>query len=43
MEDLTFFETRRIQMEYVVPLVNDLKEVLGEETVLEALGNKEKI
>ena len=37
MEDLTFFETRRIQMEYVVPLINDLKEVLGDEAVLEAL------
>ncbi len=43
MEDLTFFETRRIQMEYVVPLVNDLKEVLGEEAVLDALEKVSKL
>ena len=37
MSELTYFEKRRIQMEYAVPLVNDLKAVLGEEKLLEAL------
>ena len=37
MAQLTYFEKRRIQMEYVVPLVKDLQEVLGEEQVLQAL------
>lgn len=43
MKDLTYFDTRRIQMEYVVPLINDLKEVLGENTVIEALEKVSKL
>ena len=34
---ITFFEKTRIQMEYVVPLIQDLQDVLGKDTVLEAL------
>ena len=37
MAELTFLERRRVQMEYVVPLVRGLQEVLGEEVVIEAL------
>jgi len=37
MSELTHFDKRKIQMEYVVPLVKDLQEVLGETEMLEAL------
>jgi hypothetical protein len=37
MSELTHFEKRKIQMEYVVPLVKDLQEILGEGVVLQAL------
>ena len=43
MSELTFFDKTRIQMEYVVPLINELKEVLGEETVLDALDKVSKL
>ncbi len=43
MAEQTFFEKRRIQMEYVVPLIKDLREVLGQETVLEALEEVSKL
>lgn len=37
MTELTYFDRRRIQMEYAVPLIRDLQEVLGETVVLDAL------
>ena len=37
MAELTHLEKRRIQMEYVVPLVRGLQEILGEDTVRDAL------
>ncbi len=37
MNDLTHLQQRTIQMEYVVPLIKDLQEVLGEQVVLGAL------
>jgi hypothetical protein len=43
MSELTYFEKIRIQMEYAVPLIKDLKEVLGEETVLGALEEASKL
>ena len=43
MPQLTHFDKRRIQMEYAVPLIKDLQEVLGEKTVLEALAAVSKL
>lgn len=40
MSDLTYFERRKIQMEYAVPLIKDLQEILGTEVVLEALAKR---
>lgn len=37
MTELTYFDRRRIQMEYAVPLVRELQDVLGERVVLDAL------
>ena len=37
MSELSYFERRRIQMEYAVPLVNDLREILGDEVLVNAL------
>ena len=37
MAELTNLDKVRIQMEYVVPLIRDLQELLGEEVVNEAL------
>lgn len=38
MPELSYFDKRRIQMEYAVPLVRELQEVLGERVVLDALA-----
>ena len=43
MSDLSYFERTRIQMEHAVPLINDLKQVLGEQTVMEALEEVSKL
>ena len=37
MTDLTYFERRRLQMEYAVPLIKDLQAVLGKDLVCDAL------
>ena len=37
MSELTYFDRRRIQMEYAVPLIKGLQDVLGEHVVLDAL------
>lgn len=42
MSELTYFERRRIQMEYVVPLIKDLRDILGSETVLAALAERNR-
>ena len=39
-KQLTQFERRRVQMEYVVPLIRDLQRLLGETTVNEALAKR---
>ncbi|MEM1433001.1 MAG: L-2-amino-thiazoline-4-carboxylic acid hydrolase [Pseudomonadota bacterium] len=38
--ELTNLERRRIQMEYVVPLIRDLQRLIGTETVNEALARR---
>ena len=43
MSELTYFERKRIQMEHAVPLINDLKQVLGEQVVMEALEEVSKL
>ena len=40
MSELTYFERRKIQMEYAVPLIRDLQAILGEETILKALEER---
>ncbi len=40
IEDLTEFEKRAVQMEYVVPLVRDLQRILGEDVVNAALERR---
>ncbi len=40
MRELTHFERTRIQMEYAVPLIRDLQELLGEEVVNAALEQR---
>ncbi|MEK9769810.1 MAG: L-2-amino-thiazoline-4-carboxylic acid hydrolase [Betaproteobacteria bacterium] len=40
MSELTYFERRKIQMEYAVPLIRDLQAILGEETILNALQER---
>ena len=40
IEDLTEFEKRAVQMEYVVPLVRDLQRILGEDVVNAALAQR---
>ena len=42
MSDLTNFERIEIQMQYVVPLIQDLKEILGEEVILAALEERNR-
>ena len=42
MSKLTNFERTEIQMQYVVPLIQDLKEILGEEVILAALEERNK-
>lgn len=37
MSELSYFDRRRIQMEYAVPLIKELQDVLGERVVLDAL------
>lgn len=38
MTKLTNLERTRIQMQYAVPLIRDLQEILGEQVINEALG-----
>ena len=40
MSELTYFERRKIQMEYAVLLIRDLQAILGEETILKALEER---
>lgn len=42
MATITHLEKRRIQMEYVVPLIKDLQAILGEEVVLAALAERNR-
>ncbi len=42
MANLTHLEKRRIQMEYVVPLIKDLQAILGEDVVLAALAERNR-
>lgn len=42
MPDLTHFERRRIQMEYAVPLIKGLQQILGETAVNDALDRLNK-
>ncbi|MEM8562656.1 MAG: L-2-amino-thiazoline-4-carboxylic acid hydrolase [Pseudomonadota bacterium] len=37
MPELSYYERTRIQMEYAVPFINALKEVIGEHTLMDAL------
>ena len=38
IDDLTEFEKRTVQMEYVVPLIRDLQRIIGEDVVNAALA-----
>ncbi|MFK7916402.1 MAG: L-2-amino-thiazoline-4-carboxylic acid hydrolase [Pseudomonadales bacterium] len=40
MNDLTRFETLAVQMAAVVPLIRDLQDILGEETIAAALSER---
>jgi len=40
IDELTEFEKRRVQMEYVVPLVRDLQRIMGEDVVNAALEQR---
>ena len=40
MAELTHLERRRIQMEYVIPLIRDLQELLGKDAVNSALAER---
>lgn len=42
MSNPTYFERRRIQMEYVVPLVRDLADILGEDVIRSALEERNR-
>lgn len=42
MSELTHLERRRIQMEYAVPLVRDLAEILGTDVVKSALEERNR-
>jgi hypothetical protein len=42
MSNLTNFEKIEVQMQYVIPLIQDLKEILGEEVIIAALEERNK-
>jgi hypothetical protein len=42
MSELTYFERRRIQMEFSVPLIKDLSEILGADVVKNALEERNR-
>jgi hypothetical protein len=42
MSELTNFERTKIQMQYVVPMIQDLMEILGDDAVLGALEKRNR-
>ena len=42
MSELSYFDRTRIQMEYVVPLIRDLQDLLGEKLVNDALDERNR-